>query len=74
MGKKSTTCDTSKGVSICLCTKFSIRASFLIRTRDHYKQKGKIISKNYISFDDLKSWNFKDGIDNNVEELGEDDD
>ena len=54
--KKSMTSDTSKGVSISLCIKFSIKASFLIRTRDHYIQKGKVISKNYINFDDLKIW------------------
>ena len=48
------TWDTSKGVSISLCIKFSIRVSFLIRMRDCYIQKGKIISKNYINFGDLK--------------------
>ena len=52
--KKSMTCDTTKGVSISLCMKFSIRAYFLIRTRNCYIQEGKIISKNYINFDDLK--------------------
>ena len=47
---------------------------FLIKLRDCYIQKGKIISKNYINFDDLKILNYKDEIDNDVEELGEDDD
>ena len=52
------TCDTSKGVSISLSIKFSIRAPFLIITRDCYIQKVNIISKNYINFDELKILEF----------------
>ena len=52
--KISTTCNVSKGISLSLCFELSIRASFLIRTGDRNIQKGKIICKNYISFDDLK--------------------
>ena len=52
--KISTTCNVSIRISLYLCFELSIRAPFLIRTGDCNIQKGEIISKNYIYFDDLK--------------------
>ena len=52
--KKSTTCDTSEGASLNLYMELSIKVSFLTNTWDCIIQKGKVISKSYINFDDLK--------------------
>ena len=49
-----TTCNCSNWVSLNLCLERNIRASFLIKTGDCDLQEGKIISKNYINFDDRK--------------------
>ena len=66
------TCNVSKGISLSLCFELSIRASFLIRTGDRNIQKGKIICKNYIYFDDLKIVGKTDEADTDEEGFCED--
>ena len=43
-----------------------------MRTGDRNILKGKIICKNYIYFDDLKTWGKTDEADTDEEEFGED--
>ena len=68
------TCDTSKGVSISLSIKFSIRAYFIIIQGIVTYKRGRLSPRTISILMTLKSWSSKDEIDNDVGELGEDDD